>query len=156
MAGQDEARAPEAAPTPRPGRRIPRGTPLQPAKPVPKVVEVNGLGDLTSDWTNDEKDLWLEMYFNPGTSNLSMSYNIQGLQPVIRKINGTQFLLRDANNNFYQWDSDEPGLYLIVDATDLSSALDLIIYHPIMMETQRIGHNLLGNKSGPSDSRDGG
>ncbi|KAJ4244307.1 hypothetical protein NW757_010666 [Fusarium falciforme] len=140
----DEAGAPSAgAPPP---RRIPRGTRSQPAKPVNAVVRVENLSDLTLEWTNDEKVMELGTYFDPATSNLSMSYNIHGLQPVIRK--GTKFLLKDANNNYYQWDCETPGLWLITNARTLDAALDEIIYHPVLMETERMGHNLEGNRRG--------
>ncbi|KAF5003954.1 hypothetical protein FDECE_9543 [Fusarium decemcellulare] len=145
MAAEDLASAPEAGATPRLG--IPRGTREHPAKPVDKVVPVPNLADLTKDWTNDEKAMEIKLYFDPATSNLSMTYNIRGLQPVIREVEGTNFLLKDENGNYYQWNSEIPGLYRLMTATSQDEALDQIIYHPILMETQRIGHNALGLRS---------
>ncbi|TKW55988.1 hypothetical protein CTA1_11369 [Colletotrichum tanaceti] len=123
---------------------IPRGTRDQPAKPVDRAVPVPDLADLTPEWTNDQSDMEIKMYFNPATTNLSMSYNIRGLQPVIRQVGGTRYLLKDEGDNFYRWDSDIPGLYRVMDATNMDEALDQIIFHPILMRVERVGHDGLG------------
>lgn len=144
MAGDSSAGASEAGVS-RPS--IPRGTRDRPAKPVNKAVPVPDLADLTPEWTNDEKDMEIKMYFNPATTNLSMSYNIRGLQPVIRQVGGTNYLLKDESDNFYQWNSDTPGLYRMMDAMNLDEALDQIIFHPILMRIERVGHDALGARS---------
>ncbi|KAK2601681.1 hypothetical protein QQS21_004756 [Conoideocrella luteorostrata] len=150
MAIEPEPTPPPGIPgsaTPMPALRIPRGTSLEPAKPVPQVFPVENIASLTSDWTNDERVMELKLYFDPTVSNLSMGYNIKGLQPVIRKSKGTKFLLKDANDNFYQWDcGDDLGLYWITDARTLKDALEAIIYQPLSMKLQRVGNNLVGNR----------
>ncbi|KAF7557603.1 hypothetical protein G7Z17_g524 [Cylindrodendrum hubeiense] len=145
MTDENLAGASEAGATTR--RGIPWGTRERPAKPISNVSPVPNLADLTKDWTNDEKAMEIKMYFDPATSNLSMSYNICGLQPVIREVEGTNFLLKDENDNFYRWNSEIPGLYRLMNATTQDEALDEIIYHPILMEIQRVGHNALGVRS---------
>ncbi|KAF7533341.1 hypothetical protein G7054_g7174 [Neopestalotiopsis clavispora] len=82
-------------------------------------------------------------FFDPRYSNPAWSFNLRGLQPVIRVVNhGRFYLLKDEEDNFCRWDCEDWDLWLIVKATNLEEALDQIIYHPIMMETEVIGNNL--------------
>lgn len=53
---------------------------------------------LRKTWTNDPYKLYLESCFDPRLDiNLAKDFNIDGLCPVVKAINGDRFILRDAN-----------------------------------------------------------
>jgi hypothetical protein len=61
---------------------------------------------LRESWTNDPNKLYLEICFDPQLDvNLANDFNIDGLCPVVKAINGDRFILRDAQERYYLWDA---------------------------------------------------
>lgn len=58
-------------------------------------------------WSNHAGDLALSIYFDTTKSSLESSYNVKGLQPILRENEGLYwFILKDEKDRIYLLEED--------------------------------------------------
>jgi len=77
----------------------------------------------SSAWTNDPKELDLDVYFHPLKSNIGSQFGIPNLRPVLKETHDESYLLMDANKRFYTWNPNDGNLYRVKEeALELKDA----------------------------------
>jgi hypothetical protein len=88
--------------------------PPPPEGPIqPTHVDLGDPFYKSSAWTNDPKDLELDIYFHPLKTNIGSQFGIPNLRPVIKEVHEENYLLMDANKRFYTWNPNDGNLYRV-------------------------------------------
>ncbi|KAK8041568.1 hypothetical protein PG994_014575 [Apiospora phragmitis] len=90
-------------------------------KPFPSQLPRN------CTWSNNASDLSLTTYFDPSKPNLASDFGIDGLQPIIRDMQGSVFLLTSGQSRFYLCDIRSGDMFRLEDMTDVDQAITCII-----------------------------
>ncbi|KAI0390903.1 hypothetical protein F5Y17DRAFT_36987 [Xylariaceae sp. FL0594] len=95
------------------------GAPAGPSTPSdrpsqPSYVDLADPYYKNSVWTNDPKELELDVYFDPLKPNLGDQFGLRNLRPVIKDTRRESFLLMDAGGRFYTWNPDDGLLYRVL------------------------------------------
>lgn len=65
-------------------------------------------------WSNHPGDLQLQTYFNPKKPHLGSDFGVEGLQPVLREMEGDyRFILTDSKGRFYLYEEWDGFLYWV-------------------------------------------
>ncbi|KIX94048.1 uncharacterized protein Z520_10074 [Fonsecaea multimorphosa CBS 102226] len=97
-----------------------------PSLPIPMPVKIDPFPTKYT-WTNDTSLLDIATYFDPGAPNLAVDFGLDGLQPVIRQIDGDVFLVQDKLGKFYKWSSRDGQMWLLDGLVDVKQAMHAIM-----------------------------
>ncbi|KAM0229088.1 hypothetical protein ACHAPO_010243 [Fusarium lateritium] len=96
-----------------------------PVVSIPKPFPVQLPDNCT--WSNNPNHLAIATYFDPTKPNLGADFGLIGLQPVIRDTKSDKFLLKDAQDTFYQWSIQDGNMWQLEDMQDAAQAVAAIM-----------------------------